>query len=234
MSIIRFKTRIELGFFRGGAAAGFRVFEPTEYLEFSISATPHGGCTLTAEDGSEAPFVGRESFEVLPEDFTLYRFTRSVRLMFGIYEYAIDRWIYDIGSRLYSKGSVHAFRTFHGAPIPHDSVHLQNLDGQILPEIHAGLVEKVNSSSSPKSPDKPSKRVLESFPAPVPGIVRSSNTWELPSSFNSLRVVRDAEVRCSLYDCSDTPVAYLRLVEGDGRRYDKLYYRCSFFGVPKV
>lgn len=240
MRLIRFKTRTELGF-RPGAAGGrshFRVFEAKECVEFSVSETGHGGCTLTAEDGSAAPFVGKDYFEILPEDFALYRFTQSVSLYFGIYDYATDHWIYDIGSRWYPEGSVHAFRVFfrvfHGAPaVAGESMHLQNPDGQIIPEIYKSLIERVNPSEKPptcRATDKHPRRVLEAFPAPIPGSWLDKKSWECPYTFDSLRVIRDDGVRSSLHDCSDTPVAYLRLVEGN---HDKLYYRCSFFGVPR-
>lgn len=158
-------------------------------------------------------------------EFKSFKFTQSVSLGFASYETGQLKWEETVR---YLQGSIHTFRFKKDV---YGSFNLFTPEGRSIPGVPHYLLKEVNTSPSPE-PSGRVKQVLEAFPAPVPGI-RSGFDWECPDSFNSLRVVRDGGVNRSLFDCSNTPVAYLRLVEGDGRRYDKLYYRCSFFGVPR-
>lgn len=158
-------------------------------------------------------------------EFKSFKFTQSVSLSFASYETGRLKWEENVR---YLQGSIHTFRFEKDV---YGSLNLFTPEGRSIPGVPHYLLKEVIAIDD--SPPPKSKRILEAFPAPVPGI-RSGNSWHCPERFNSLRIVWDSGACSQLFDCSDTPVAYLRLVEGDGRRYDKLYYRCSFFGVPKL
>lgn len=158
-----------------------------------------------------------------PEGFISFQFTKDVALSFASYQNGRLEWEESVR---YVQDSVHVFSYDIDA---YGSLNLVTPDGRRIPGVPSHLLRVVNASPAPK----PSKRVVEAFPAPVPGVAElHEKVWSCPYNFDSLRVVRDGNVPSSVLDCPETPLAYLYLVEGDGRRYDKLYYRCSYFGVP--
>lgn len=236
MSLIRFNQDIRLAFVTADSTSTYRKdFCAGDFGEFALDNNE--GCfTLRAADGSYAPFVGGSIFDILPEGFELYRFTRNMWLSFAFYEHS--RWIFDIGAISYQTGSLHAFKILDGLyPAIPGYCNLATVNGKIIPDVVRSAIERVRSTDTdaptPQSP-KTSKQVLESFPAPVPGEKGiHDGAWSCPYSFNSLRVLRDPGVPGSLLDCSVPPVAYLRLEKNaqDGRSY---VYRCSFFGVASV
>lgn len=230
MSLIRFNQDITLAFITTDGNATYRGdFVAGEFGEFAIE---NNECffTLRTADGSYAPFVGRDVFDILPEGFELYRFTRNMYLSFGILEHG--HWIFDIGSAPYMIGSLHAFKLLDDTyPKNPGRYALGTINGNIIPEVPKSSIELVSKSSEPFAPSpKASKQVLESFPAPVPGEKGIlDGAWSCPYAFNSLRVLRDPGVPSSLLDCSESPVAYLRLEKNN---YGSYIYCCSFFGVP--
>lgn len=153
-------------------------------------------------------------------EFKVFRFTQSVSLSFASYETGRLKWEETVR---YLKGSIHTFR-FEDV---YGSFNLFTPEGRSIPGVPYYLLREVDAPSSPP----PTKSILESFPAPVPGI-RNGNSWYCPESFNSIRIVLDIRVCSQIFDCPETPVAYLCLTKGDGRRYE-LYYHCSYFGVPR-
>lgn len=176
------------------------------------------GCEETIEGARKAYFKLAKDMS----EFKSFRFTKNISLSFASYDTGRLKWGENVR---YLQDSVHIFRCETDV---YGSLNLVTPEGRHIPGVPHYLLKEVNSldeSSSPKS-----KRVLEAFPAPVPGFQLDKKSWECPYTFDSLRVIRDDGVRSSLHDCSAPPVAYLRLVEGD---HDKLYYRCSFFGVPR-
>lgn len=237
MSLIRFNRSITLAFLKKNDDIERREFCAGEFAEFTLQEDPGFGFKLISADGSYAPYVGEEIFDILPEGFKLFRFTRSVSLSFAR---LVDRaWNWEENLR-YQEGSIHAFKIrtdFEGSDLPY-CIFIETLESRIIPGVPKSLLADVKGASaspvaSPRNVPVKSKRVVEAFPAPVPGVPGlHEKVWSCPYNFDSLRVVRDGDVPSSVLDCPETPVAYLYLVEGDGRRYDKLYYRCSYFGVP--
>lgn len=154
-------------------------------------------------------------------EFKFFRFTMTVGLSFASYQNGRLKWE---ESQRYEHNSVHMFKAEQDE---YGSRNLTTPDGRLIPGVPQRLLKEVDAPSSPP----PTKSILESFPAPVPGI-RNGNSWYCPESFNSIRIVLDIRVCSQIFDCPETPVAYLCLTKGGGRRYE-LYYHCSYFGVPR-
>lgn len=161
-------------------------------------------------------------------EFKKYIFTEDVGLCFATKLNGKFQWE---DSKRYEFNSVHVFKV---SVDKYGSLDLTTPEGRLIPSVHSHLIREVHEEFE-ASPTK----VLESFPDPVPGIPGPHpGSWYCPDTFNTLRVIPDHDVPSSLLDCSRPPVAcppvaYLALTQGTGRITPKLYYRCSFFGVPR-
>lgn len=153
-------------------------------------------------------------------EFKFFQFNQSVTLSFATMVNGNPVW--EEGRR-YEQDSVHVFKAGIGK---YGDYFLTTPEGRLIPGVSSHLLREVEASPSPPS----SKQVLEAFPAPVPGEKGiHDGAWSCPYAFNSLRVIRDHGVPSSLLDCSESPVAYLRL---EKNVYGSYIYCCSFFGVP--
>lgn len=208
------------------ANSGIRRIAARSFHSFKVEKFGSKTVNLTAPDGTIAYGVWANAFERLPAGYVWAKFKESHTLAAAKKD-SSDSWVWLALTVRFEANRFYAIKILPGGDFQTGSCNFMTSDGKIFPYVdrYFSVVSEIRNSTPP--------RVIEAFPAPVPGVQREHDpgVWDAPTEYDSVPVRHDNDLFSRFKHPTLKPVAALRLELDE---CNNLLYRCSYFGpAPK-